>query len=367
MGEVYQNLAELFGDIKTFCLELSIFLTRVFHLQFLRFEEGKGVLVTSLYRKRGKLARRFVHTGMVGIAGAGIMIAPVVAQEFPGSQIDPWEVSNSPAVLSSATSANDVSTTISKESKGEIVEYVVQEGDSVSTIAEKFGISEDTIRWQNDLKSKDAIKVGQTLEILPETGIAHKVVKGDTIYSIAKRYDANPQSILDYPFNTFVNDETFELAIGQEIIVPNGVKPAEVYWSPMARVKQITPDAGSVTASGNFVWPTGGTISQNFVWYHKGVDIANRAAPGVLAADSGTVVAAGWSPYGYGYHVVIDHGNGYRTLYAHLSQIYVNVGQGVNRGAAVGKMGSTGRSTGIHLHFEVIRNGAYLSPLSVLQ
>ena len=367
MGEVYQSLAELFADIKTFSLELFVFLTRVFHLQFLKFEEGKGVFVTSLYRKRGKLARRFVHTGMVGIAGAGIMIAPLVAQEFPGSQIDPWEVPSSPAVLSSATSVNDVSTTISKESKGEIVEYTVQEGDTVGTIAEKFGISEDTIRWQNDLKSKDAIKVGQSLEILPETGIAHKVAKGDTIYSIAKRYDANPQSILDYPFNSFVNDETFELAIGQTVLVPNGVKPAEVYWSPLARVKQITPDAGSVTASGNFVWPAGGTISQNFVWYHKGIDIANRAAPGILAADSGTVVTAGWSPYGYGYHVVIDHGNGYRTLYAHLSQIYVNVGQGVARGNAIGKMGSTGRSTGIHLHFEVIRNGTYLNPLSVLQ
>lgn len=367
MEEVYENLTELARDIKTFATELFNFLTQGTHLQFLRFEKKKGVFVNLLYRKRGRLARRFVHTGMVGLAGAGIMIAPLVAQEFPGSQVDPWEVPTSPSVLSLSVSADSTDTIISEKLRGEILEYQVQEGDTVSTIAQKFNVSEDTIRWQNDLKSKDAIKVGQSLEILPVTGISHKVAKGDTVYSIAKRYDVSPQALVDFPYNTFANDETFELAIGQTIVVPDGVKPSEVYWSPMARVKQITPDAGSVTASGNFVWPVGGTISQNFSWYHKGTDIANRAAPGVLAADSGTVVTAGWSPYGYGYHVVIDHGNGFRTLYAHLAQIYVNVGQGVARGNAIGKMGSTGRSTGIHLHFEVIRNGTYLNPLSVLQ
>jgi len=164
------------------------------------------------------------------------------------------------------------------------------------------------------------------------------------------------------------NDETFELAIGQVVIVPDGVVPSQVLWSPTARIRQTTPDAGSVVASGAFVWPTGGTMSQRFVWYHKGLDIANRSAPDVLAADSGTVVVAGWPDgYGYGNRVLIDHGNGYRTLYAHLSRIYVVPGQTVARGNAIGKMGSTGRSTGIHLHFEVIRNGAHLNPLSVLQ
>jgi murein DD-endopeptidase MepM/ murein hydrolase activator NlpD len=204
------------------------------------------------------------------------------------------------------------------------------------------------------------------LEVLPVTSVSHKVNKGDTVYSIAKKYDTSPQGIVDYPFNSFTNDETFELAIGQTVVVPDGIPPAAASTTP--RIRQITPDAGTVVASGSFVWPAGGSVSQRFVWYHKGIDIANRAVPSILAADSGKVVMAGWiDGYGYGNRVMIDHGNGYRTLYAHLSQVYVVPGQTVARGAAIGKMGSTGRSTGIHLHFEVIRNGVYLNPLSVLQ
>ena len=123
-----------------------------------------------------------------------------------------------------------------------------------------------------------------------------------------------------------------------------------------------------MVASGAFVWPTSGQISQGFAWYHKGVDIANRSAPDILAADSGTVVVAGWPDnYGYGNRVIIDHGNGYKTLYGHLSKIYVVSGQTVSRGSAIGKMGSTGRSTGNHLHFEVVKNGTYISPLTVLR
>ncbi len=170
--------------------------------------------------------------------------------------------------------------------------------------------------------------------------------------------------MVDFPFNSFSNDETFELAIGQTVIVPDGVKPAE---NITPRVRQITPDAGTVVASGQFVWPTSGTITQRFVWYHKGIDIANRGVPGVLAVDSGRVVSSGWSPAGYGNHVMIDHGNGYRTLYAHLSKIYVVAGQTVNRGSSIGQMGSTGRSSGPHLHFEVIQNGAHVNPLNFLK
>ncbi|KKQ54608.1 MAG: lipoprotein precursor [Candidatus Woesebacteria bacterium GW2011_GWC1_38_13] len=245
--------------------------------------------------------------------------------------------------------------------------HQVQKGDTIAGISEKFGVSIETVKWQNNL-TKDTIKEGQTLEILPITGIAHKVNKGDTVYSIAKKYDIDPQAIVNYPFNSFSNDETFQLAIGQVVFVPEGVKPAEILTSPVARIRQSTPDAGTVAGSGNFVWPSAGTITQRFVWYHKGLDIANRAAPDVLASDSGKVLVAGWlDSYGYGNRVIIDHGNGYKTLYAHLQKIYVLPGQGVNRGIAIGKMGSTGRSTGTHLHFEVILNGVYINPLGVLQ
>ena len=356
------------SEIKQFFSELGNFLYKNLLVSFLKFEAGKNIFVAALYRQRGRLSRRLIHTGMAGLAAVGMMIAPVIAQEFPGRSVDPWEIPSSSTVLSATTETNETSTIVSDKVRDQVVEYTVQEGDTVSSIADKFDISIDTIRWQNNLKSQDAIKVGQVLEILPVTGVSHKVQKGDTVYSIAKKYDTSAQALVDFPYNTFVNDETFELAIGQTVVVPDGVKPAEILWSPIARVRQVTPNAGTVVASGAFVWPAGGTITQRFAWYHKGIDIANNGAPAILAADAGRVVVAGWPDgYGYGNRVVIDHGNGFRTMYAHLSQVWVVSDQTVNRGDAIGKMGSTGRSTGVHLHFEVIQNGTYLNPLNVLR
>lgn len=349
-------------EVKLFFSELFLFVFAKLHLSFWKFEKSKGVFVGALYRQRGKLSRRLIHTGMAVLAGVGMLIAPAVAREFPGRSVDPWSVTTTPTVFSVFAEGIDTQTSFS-QARDKIFEYQVAEGDTVSSIAEKFGVTPDTIRWQNDL-TKDRIKVGQTLEILPVTGMAHKVQKSDTVYSIAKRYDASAQAIVDFPFNTFTNDETFALAIGQTVIVPDGVKPAAAVTP---RIRQITPDAGSVVASGKFVWPTSGTISQNFSWYHKGIDIANHSTPEVLAADAGLVITAGWSPVGYGNYIIIDHGNGYRTLYAHLQTIYVVSNQTVNRGSRIGKMGSTGRSSGIHTHFEVIKNGVYLNPLSVLK
>lgn len=368
MEDPLGQILALATEIKQFFSELGNFLYKNLLVSFLKFEAGKNIFVAALYRQRGRLSRRLIHTGMAGLAAVGMMIAPVIAQEFPGRSVDPWEIPSSSTVLSATTETNETSTIVSDKVRDQVVEYTVQEGDTVSSIADKFDISIDTIRWQNNLKSQDAIKVGQVLEILPVTGVSHKVQKGDTVYSIAKKYDTSAQALVDFPYNTFVNDETFELAIGQTVVVPDGVKPAEILWSPIARVRQVTPNAGTVVASGAFVWPAGGTITQRFAWYHKGIDIANNGAPAILAADAGRVVVAGWPDgYGYGNRVVIDHGNGFRTMYAHLSQVWVVSDQTVNRGDAIGKMGSTGRSTGVHLHFEVIQNGTYLNPLNVLR
>lgn len=359
-----EEILEFFEEFKLFLADLNYYVVKKLHLSFQRLENRKGLVVTSLYKQRGKLSRKLMHTGMAGLAGVGMMIAPVIAQEFPGRSVKSWEIESQASVLSATTESTGLETIVSDKVRDKIQEYKVEDGDTVASIAKKFGVDEDTIRWQNSL-SGDRIKVGQVLEILPVTGIAHKVGKGDTVYSIAKKYDSSAQAIVDFPFNTFTNDETFELAIGQVVIVPEGVKPAEAAVSP--RIRQITPDAGSVVASGSFVWPTQGTITQNFAWYHTGLDIANRGLPNVLAADSGTITYAGCINWGYGCHVKIDHGNGYTTLYAHLSQIYVNVGQRIGRGSSLGKMGSTGRSTGPHLHFEVARGGVKLSPLSILR
>lgn len=361
---VKKAIQALLKDLVEFSSELTGYVIKKLHLSFIKFEGVKKLFVVVLYRQRGKYAKKFMHSGMAGLAALGVLIAPVVADEFPKNQVNPWDIASPSSIVTAST--DDTTTLVSEKARDKIIEYEVQDGDTVASIAEKFGISTDTVLWQNNLDAKSKIKVGQKLEILPVTGMSHKVSKGDTVYSISKKYDSSPQAIVDFPFNTFVNDETFELAIGQLVIVPDGVKPKETQASP--RIRQITPDAGTVVASGSFVWPTSGTITQNYYWYHKGIDIANRAAPEVLAADAGKVVVSGWvDGYGYGNRVVIDHGNGYRTLYAHLSKIYVVNGQTVARGNAIGKMGSTGRSTGTHLHFEVTRSGVSLNPLSVLR
>ncbi len=316
-----------------------------------------------MYKQRGKFARPFIHSGMVAISAVGVMLVPVIGEQLPGLGKTLHE--SAPSAVLSAATENPETQTIVTDHQIEIFDYIVQEGDTVSSIAQKFGVSEDTIHWENNLTKKTVIKQGQTLKILPETGVSHKVVKGETIYSIAKAHQASPQSIIEWPGNTFVNDETFSLAVGQVLIVPDGVPVAEAPSRP--GFERRTPDAGSVVASGNFVWPTQGTITQGFKWYHKGVDIANSKAPDVLAADSGTVVTTGWDNTGYGNKVMIDHGNGFITLYSHLQKIYVVSGQRVARGNAIGQMGSTGRSTGTHLHFEVRTVSGLKNPLDYLR
>lgn len=366
IAEILSLVNENLGEFKLFLSELIQYLIQNLHLSFLKFESGKGIFVTFLYRQRGRHAKNLIHSGMAGLATLGIIIAPIMAQEFPGRGVNPWDIPSPSSVLSASTNDPGMNTLVSEKVRDKIIEYTVQDGDTISSIAQKFGVSVDTVLWQNNLTDRSKIRVGDILQILPVTGVSHKVQKGDTVYSIAKKYDTSPQAIVDFPYNTFVNDETFELAVGQVIIVPDGVKPSERPTTP--RIRQVTPNAGTVVALGTFVWPTSGVITQRFSWYHKGIDIANSSAPDILAADAGTVVVAGWPDgHGYGNRVIIDHGNGYKTLYAHLSKIYVVAGQTVNRGSPIGRMGSTGRSTGTHLHLEIIKSGVYLNPLSILK
>lgn len=334
---------------------------------FFGFESVKGGFTELLYRQRGKLARPFVHSGMVAISAMGVMLVPVVSEEFPSLKTGDFLESSAPSsVLAAATEGEGIGT-ITNDRRIETTEYVVENGDTISTIAQKFGISEETVIWENDLTKKSVLKPGQTLRILPETGVSHKVQKGETIYSIAKKFGVDAQAIISYPSNTFVNDETFALAVGQELIIPDGTPPAEAPAQPRYLARR-TPDAGAVSGSGSFVWPTSGNISQSFRWYHQAIDIANKAAPEVLAADSGTVIVAGWPDNsGYGLRVIIDHGNGMTTLYAHLQKVYVESGQRVARGNAIGQMGSTGRSTGTHLHFEIRKGGQGQDPLQYLR
>ncbi len=354
-------------DINEFVRELIKFTLKNLHINFIRVDKIENIFVSRLYKKRGKNAKQLIHAAMTALAAIGILIGPYIAKEFPGRSVNPWSIVAAPEVLSASVDNASTITNISG-SRENIIDYTVVEGDTVSLIASKFGISADTILWQNDLKDGDSIKIGQTLEILPVTGIAHKVVKGDTVESISKKYGLpSAEAIVEFPFNTFADDETFALAIGQTVIVPNGVMPNAYGSITPAFAVQLTPNAGTVVASGQFVWPTQGVITQGFYWYHPGVDIANNAEPNILAADSGRIVAEGWDSSGYGNRIIVDHGNGLQTLYAHMSAFYVTLGQTVNRGDSIGRMGSTGNSTGPHLHFEIHQNGIHLNPLNYLR
>ena len=214
----------------------------------------------------------------------------------------------------------------------------------------------------------DDITVGDTLEILPVTGIVHKVVSGETIYTIAKKYSSNPQAIVDFPFNDFADPQIFSLSVGQTIIVPEGVQPQAAPAYIARRTYPINVRQVAVSGAG-FSWPIQGTMNQYYSWYHQAVDLGAPIGTPVVAAQSGTVsysVAGGWNG-GYGTHVIVSGANGYQTLYAHMSSLNVGTGQGVVAGSTVvGWVGMTGRTTGPHLHFEVRSGGAYYDPLSFL-
>jgi len=353
----------LWRELITFFKFVYFYIRKRLTQAFKRFEFFKGLLVEGLYQKRGKYARPFIHSGMMMLMFVGISLGPLVIDQFSGGQGEGGDEYN---VLLQEQGV-ETETLLSEKPRAEVVDYTVAEGDTLGTIAAKFGVDLDTVLWANGLNSKSKIKPGDVVKVPPVTGVAHKVKRGETIYSIAKKYDVEAQNIVNWPFNSYANDETFALAVGQLVMVPDGVMPKAVI-STSRRYGRQTPDAGSVAATGVFVWPAAGRLTQYPAWYHMAIDIANKAAPDVLAADAGKVIVAGRPDgYGYGTRVVIDHGNGFQTLYGHLSGVYVKSGQTVGRGGAIGKMGSTGRSTGIHLHFEVRRNGVLVNPLSYLK
>jgi len=362
------NLPPVFSEITAYLFFLRRYVRRRGYHWFAKFETAKDLLVDLLYKRRGKYTRPFLHFGTVGLIFAVIILGPVVIKS--AEQPEGTEQSSS-SVLVTKAYGHSLTTLQAEEVKqfrgGEIITHIVQEGDTLSTIAQRYGLQVSTIQWENNLANNVKLKPGQELRILPVDGVRHKVQRGETIYTIGKKYGlegSEVQSIVDYPFNEFLNDETYELATGQYLIVPDGVKQDVTTITPTPRFARVlTPDAGAVTGSGSFVWPAAGMITQGYRFYHKAFDIANRAAGPILAADSGTIVLAGWPDNsGYGNRVMIDHGNGFVTLYGHMSVIQVATGQRVNRGDVIGQMGSTGRSTGTHLHFEIRKNGALLNP-----
>jgi murein DD-endopeptidase MepM/ murein hydrolase activator NlpD len=269
-------------------------------------------------------------------------------------------------------------TDITSKTTYSISEYTVQSGDALFSIAKQFNIKPETLLWANyDLlqDSPDSLRVGQVLKVPPVDGVYYQVKQGDTLQSIADEFSANLEDVVDWPGNNF-DLTTQQVKPGDYVMVPGGHREFVQWIIPtVARGKSGTANIGGTACtggpvgSGGFIWPTGNHyLSGNDYWSgHLGIDIAAGLGASVWAADAGVVTIAqgGWNG-GYGNVVMIDHGNGYLTVYGHLEQINVVPCQGVASGQQIGLAGSTGNSTGPHLHFEVRLDGGFVDPWYVL-
>lgn len=236
---------------------------------------------------------------------------------------------------------------------GEISQYVVREGDTLSQIASMFDVSAKTILWANDISSPSKIQPGDSLIILPITGVRHVVKKGDTLATIAKKYEGDVDDILAY--NQLASAE--DIGVGDTVVIPGGIIAPQV--TTQKSTTKTRTSAGTAVAKGNgsagFSHPIPGAVRTQGLHGYNGVDFGAPAGTPIYAAAGGEVIVAKATGYngGYGEYVVIKHANGTQTLYAHCSSVAVAVGNTVSAGEVIGYVGSTGRSTGNHLHFEV--------------
>ncbi len=266
---------------------------------------------------------------------------------------DSLEDSMTPAVVEVSVS-EEVGTTVLNQ-EGDITEYEVVSGDTVAGIAQKFNVTPETILWANDLKKETPIRVGQKLVILPVSGVSYKIKSGDTVSEISEKFHVSQAELTE-----FNNIEDGKLMIGEVIIIPGG--KLSLTTSGQSSSNSTNPGktpsnpGKNNTSSNSFTRPVIGGVRTQGIHGHNGVDIASSYGTPILAAGDGYVSLVrggdGWNG-GYGNYVVITHEKGVQTLYAHMSDIKVTQGQRVSKGQRVGSMGSTGQSTGVHLHFEV--------------
>lgn len=238
-----------------------------------------------------------------------------------------------------------------RKNTGEISVYTVRTGDSLSQIAEMFNVTANTILWANDIASASTIQPGDTLVILPVAGVRHVVKSGDTIASIAKKYEGNVEEILSY--NQLATAD--ELSVGSTLVIPGGALHTATVKTASGPVKSSASTNSASAGSSNLSHPAPGAQKTQGIHGYNAIDLAAGAGTSIRAAAAGEVIvskSSGWNG-GYGNYIVIKHGNGVQTLYAHLSSNNVGVGAYVAAGEVIGGMGNSGKSTGTHLHFEV--------------
>ena len=251
----------------------------------------------------------------------------------------------------------------------DITYYTVKAGDTVLGIAAKYGLQPETLMWSNSNieQNPDRLSIGDQLRILPVNGVLHVVDPGETLSDLADEYNVEAQAIVDYTGNTLASLAT-PLSVGKEIVIPGGTRAFAAAANGYTGAYTVDTPANAPQGSGNFSWPSAGYVSQGYWGGHPAIDVAGWIGSPVTASDGGYVVLAGggWNG-GYGNHVIIDHGNGFSTLYAHLNSIFVEPGMTVSKGQQLGTMGNTGNSTGPHLHFEVRYGGVPYNPANYLK
>jgi len=286
--------------------------------------------------------------------------------------------------------------------------YIVQDNDTIGVIAQRFGVNVGTILWNNNLTERQYIRPGDTLKIPPVSGMLATVKKGDTLNKLASTYGADVDEIAS--FNNLSPNQ--QLNVGAEIVVPGG-RPAQIIQTqaqviayaqeppprqrinapsrPIAAATPSTsesspdenlnegtpstnpppkpPDADTTSVAKNHLfWPTSSrTITQYYGWNHTGIDIDGDYSSPLYAAADGIIEKAGWNSGGYGLMILINHPNDIKTRYGHASKLFVKAGDTVTKGQVIAMMGTTGRSTGTHLHFEVYRNDKRTNPLAYIR
>ena len=330
------------------------------------------------------LARSFYRQAQETPNGAEQTSSP--AEE--AAAVNPLAESLAPITEGISRSAQ-LHTTIPSRPRAELSTYVVQDGDTVFGIAEKFGLKPETVLWGNYntlLDDPHSLKPGQELTILPTDGVYWEWLGGIPFGEWARFYGVSAADVIEYPGNNIdpntVGDyENANIKTGTWLIIPGGKRDFVSWSAPLGVTREnpasarvlgagaCDPISGGAVGYGSFIYPTNKHYLSGFDWSpqtnHNGLDFAGNTGEAVYASDAGVIVYSGWNDYGYGNMVMIDHGNNFQSLYAHLSALNVGCGQSVGQGEVIGAVGSTGRSSGSHLHFEIMA-GVKVNPWDYL-